>query len=217
LVATLAGAMLHETIRNTVAKSLGYHHNPNHTIGELFFISDTMQAAFKPIAWANREAIYHTHKNFKDKPKWDALVYQDMKDHAMIELSGWLYTLTISFTGIIILLARRKKRKADFELMDWVAIVMALTILKQVFFSFLFLTLGSMPCDIAKMARFFSLPVFTTEKVQLVIGICFSYSIVAFTIPKVKIFPFLIGGLIGGVAGFLLYFFFISRILFGAW
>jgi hypothetical protein len=61
-----------------------------------------MKASFQPILEENLEAI-RAKRKFNDEVKRDKLVIQDKKDHAFIELSGFLYIVIISVTGFILL------------------------------------------------------------------------------------------------------------------
>ena len=210
---TILGASIHELIRNKTANSLGYHSYSFH-FGELWFENDSLWEQIKPIREANLESI-KAHKPFPDKDKLDTYYYQNMKGKALIESSAKAFIFSISFLGIIMLFIRRKKRNKKFEIIDWIGVILALFIMKQVFISTLFILSGMEFCDYAAFAQYFHLPLWRTERDILIFGLIVSIFIVFRVIPKDKRVPFFFSGLAGGLLGICLWYFAIGKVLFG--
>lgn len=212
---SLIGMTLHEFVRKTKAKSLGYEsvYGPS-CLGQLVFASEKMQAAFQPIHQENLEAI-RSNLPFKDEDKWKKLVNQDKKDHALIELSGFIFTISISLAGLILLFARRKyQKKTNFTFIDWLGVYLSLFIMKELITSLSWITLGFMPCEHAKFYQYFHLPI--REYDWIILSFCLF--IVLFTIimfvPKRRIIPFLIAGLTGGSSGIIIWYFYFGKFVF---
>jgi hypothetical protein len=210
---TLVGMMLHENVRKAEAKSLGYESHYSRGWGQLFFRSDKMQIDFQPIWEGNRKAI-RSKSYFKDKDKWDVLVDLDRKDHAMIELSGLIFTFSLSLAGLILLFLRRKRRDQGFGLIDWTGVILSLFIVKELVTSLTWILLRTMLCDHAKFAQYFHLPVFGTEWFILGYSVLFSLFVLIRFVPRNRVLPFVIAGIPGGMTGIVLWCFVIGKMVF---
>jgi hypothetical protein len=210
---TLIGMTLHEMVRKAEAKSLGYDGYYCKGFGILFFRSDEMQSDFNPIWKANIKAI-RSRSYFKDKSKWDKLFYLDMEDHALIELSGLIFTFSVSLFGLIILFLRRKRAKVHFGLLDWTGVLLSLFIVKELVTSLTWISFRLMLCEQAKFALYFKLPVWGTQWVLLGYSVLFSLFVLVRFVPRRRVIPFVIAGVPGGITGIVLWCLFVGKMVF---
>lgn len=212
VMVTLIGITMHENIRKAEAKYLGYDSEFSRGWGQLFFVNEKMQTEWLPIKEANIDAI-RSKSNFKDKNKWDVLINKDRKDHAYIELSGLIFTFSISLTGLTLLYWRRKK-ELPFGLSDWVGVFLSLFIFKEFITSSIWLISGYMLCEHAKFSQHFKLPTWGTEWIILIYSVLFTIFVFFKYVPRKSIIPFIIAGIPGGLTGIILWVLFIGDIAF---
>jgi len=210
---TLFGMIMHENIRKAEAKSLGYESSYEKEWGQLFFSNEEIQPALNAIIEANPDAI-RSGADFEGKDKWDALACRDRKDKAMIELSGLIFTFSVSIIGLIILLLRRKKNKLHFGLPDWAGIILSLFILKEFIFSLIYFLHGGMPCNHAKMFEYFNLHVWFSSLVLLLYSFLFALFMLIKFVPRNRAIPFILAGISGGITGIMLWLLFLGRMVF---
>jgi hypothetical protein len=213
IVVTIIGMTLHENVRRITAESLGYECHFNNGWGHLLFINEKLQKESYKIRETNNEAI-KSKQFFKDRDKWDALVLRDRKDKAMIELSGLIFTFSLSMIGLLILLLRRKINLYRFRLVDWAAVFLSLFIVKEAVTSLQRIYFGRMLCDHAKLAEYFGMPVFRSEWILLIYSILFSVLILFRFIPRNRLFPFVLAGILGGLTGVILWLLFAGNMVF---
>jgi hypothetical protein len=214
---TLIGMTLHESIRKAEARSLGYESHYGRGWGQLFFRSEEMQSDFNPIWETNRKAI-RSKGYFKDKNRWDTLVSLDTEDHALIELSGFIFTFSVSLVGLILLFLRRRTREQQFGWLDWAGVILSLFIVKELVTSLNWILRGFMLCEQAKFAFYFHLPVWGTQWVILGLSVFVSLFVLFKFVPRNRVLPFVIAGIPGGVTGIVLWLFFIGKMVFlGRW
>lgn len=213
IAVAIIGMTLHENVRRITAVTLGYEGHYCKGWGQLLFSNEKLQQDFRAIREANNEAI-KSYQFFMDKDKWDALVLRDRKDKAMIELSGLIFTFSLSMIGLMILFMRRKTNLYRFKLIDWSAVFLSLFIVKEAVTSLQRIYFGRMLCDHAKLAEYFGIPVFESEWMLLIYSILFSALILLRFVPRNRLFLFLLAGIFGGLTGVILWLLFAGNMVF---
>jgi hypothetical protein len=209
----IIGMTLHENVRKITAQTLGYEGHFCKGWGQLLFSNEKLQNDIRTIRESNIEAI-KSNQFFKDRDKWDALVLRDRKDEAMIELSGLIFTFSLSMVGLLILLLRRKTNPNRFRLVDWSAVFLSLFIVKEAVTSFQRIYFGRMLCDHAKLAEYFGMPVFLSEWILLIYSMLFSVLILLRFVPRNRLFLFVLAGILGGITAVILWLLFAGNMLF---
>ncbi|MBU2920489.1 hypothetical protein KO504_03985 [Winogradskyella psychrotolerans] len=138
----------------------------------------------------------------------------------LITVGGPAQTLLTSFIGLFILFIRRKKRKDQFKLVDWLAVFMSLFALREVFnyaqasYSAICLSKSSFYADEFKISRYLGCNEWIIPTISLIIGLTISFYVIFKIIPIKYRFSFIVSGLVGGILGFTIWFGFLGEMLF---
>jgi hypothetical protein len=206
------GAMLHEGVRTITAKTINYQ-KADFANGELYFYNDSMNKCFDKF-WETNRAELETGKDFPNKNKWLELRKQNDHDHAIIEISGRLFTFTVFLIGLLILFVNRKNRKETFATTDWVGVILSLFLMQQVFLSSVHaVTHKFIWCDDASIYNVLHLPIIKTEWCITFIGSIICSIIVFGIVPKEKRISFFCSGLLGGLVGITIWLFWTGKLL----
>ncbi len=139
-----------------------------------------------------------------------------------ISIAGPFQTILFGTIGLIVLNIKRKKITCNgMKLIDWIAVYFGLFWLREIFnliisllfylFSFKKSPYGG---DEAKISAMLDLPIGTVPIILGFIGLIVSIYIIFFILPKEKRIRFIIGGLIGGISGFILWMDYLGPIVF---
>lgn len=203
--------VLHESVRNITAMSLGYHSRSySYYFAQLFFQNEEMLSSSDSILNSYKRGLNLEKNGYRDTDQWKEFVNQDRKDHAIIALSGKIFTLLITLIGLIILFIRREKRRLKFEIIDWLGVFMALFIMKDSLVSLVYgvgaeMSCSYIACDYAAFARYFNLSVYGTEWVIFLLGVLISSYVIFGILQRKIIMPFIISGFLGGITGIILW------------
>lgn len=221
IVFTIVGTLLHEFGHITVAKFFGYK-------TELYYGStswrnitkhnDSLYIKRTELIEKNLEAI-KKKEDFEDKATLDGLIQQlnakypnEFARSLWITSGGPIQTILTSIIGLLILFYRKSKSRKIFKILDWLGIFLALFILREVFnfvtasYSFLFGGKSGFSGDEFKLSRYFFQNEWVIPSITLVVGMIISLYVIFKIIPNKYRFTFIVSGLIGGIAGFLLWF-----------
>lgn len=139
-----------------------------------------------------------------------------------ITVGGPAQTLMTSCIGLLLLFVRRKIWKQAFELIDWLAVFMALFALREVFnfvsatYSLLLYNKLNFNADEFRISRYLGLNEWVIPTITLMIGLIISCYVVFKIIPIKYRFTFIISGLMGGILGFAIWFGFLGAALFNS-
>lgn len=147
--------------------------------------------------------------------------YSINKTHSFwVTVGGPAQTFLTSFIGLIILYLRREKWRINLKTIDWLAVFMSLFALREVFnfvdalISLIFYSKSNFYSDEFIISIFLEFNEWAIPIVTMIIGLFISCYVIFKIIPKIYRFSFIISGLIGGLAGFALWFGFLGKILF---
>jgi hypothetical protein len=189
------GMASHELVRNTQAQSLGYHIHSS-LAGFLFFSNDTIIVKLDSIA-----RVYPDFKQGKETETFKTCRNQNEKNMAFIQLSGLVFSIGISLFGLVLLLKRRKKNNTSFAFVDWVGVVLSLFVVREVLVSFIWIMCGSVFCDFAALYQYFNVPVFPFIWGVFIYGLLVVLIVLLKFVPRNRILPLFIGGVLGGLIG----------------
>lgn len=214
---TIIGTLSHEYGHILVAKSLGYNTHLSYSsmsykekgyyedaeVKEIFSIVD----------------LYHHEINnnlpFKEKKRFNTLKhslekkYQPNFKHIFwIALGGPLQTILTSLIGLCILFYRKTSTKHKLKFLDWLAILLACFISREVYNTF-----GALVSKFINKERFFTGDEFEISRylelnqwvipiITALIGACVMYYILFNVVPKAYRFSFIVSGFFGGISGF---------------
>lgn len=227
---TIIGTLSHEFGHIAVAKYFGYDIALDYGSMNYFQKGYLKDPALKELNNIVAEYDYDTYGSWPIdiKSKVEALsLVLDKKypsipgTHALyVALGGPLQTLLTSFIGLLILFFRRKKRKDQFKLMDWLAVFMSLFALREVFnyaqasYSVICLSKSSFHADEFKISRYLGCNEWVIPTISLIIGLTISFYVIFKIIPIKYRFSFIVSGLVGGILGFAIWFGFLGEMLF---
>ncbi|MUU79794.1 hypothetical protein [Winogradskyella endarachnes] len=140
----------------------------------------------------------------------------------LITIGGPAQTLMTSCIGLLILFVRRKKWKQAFELIDWLAVFMALFALREIF-NFVSASHSSLLYDKLnfygdefRISRYLGFNDWIIPIITVIIGFAISCYVVFKIIPLKFRFTFIISGLIGGILGYSIWFGFLGAAFFNS-
>lgn len=225
---TAVGTLLHELGHVAVAKYFGYettlhYGSMNYTYAEKE--NDVSYQEYQKLFKENLEEIKNG-KYFSEQDKYLTLVaelkqkypYPKPNGH-WITLGGPAQTILTSFLGLFILFYRKSKKKEYFVLLDWLGVFLALFVLREVFnlvmgvYSTIFYGTTNFSGDEFRLSRYLGMSEWILPIVTMILGLAISLYIIFRVIPLKYRFSFIISGLIGGVAGFAIWFGFLGKLL----
>ncbi|WP_417602384.1 hypothetical protein [Owenweeksia hongkongensis] len=208
---TVIGTLSHEYGHIAAAKFLGYETTLHY--GSMNY-DRAGSVNGKRLQEIRSSFQYEIENNlpFSYKIEYNELIAKNRSDRLWIRIGGPLQTMLTGTIGFIILLYRKQKiHTSGMTLFDWIAVLLALFWLRQVFNLCIGLVKGLLGRvsffggDEAHISYWLNLPVGTFSIVTGVVGlgIC-SYTIFRI-IPRSHHFNFILGGLLGGIIGFILW------------
>jgi hypothetical protein len=216
IIIALVGITAYETVRTCEAQVLGYDQVCfDWGFGQVFFSNAELDSIVIQMKRTNYEAIV-SGADFSEKVEWEALKAQDKKNHAFIELSGYIFSVCVSLIGLVILISRRKKHNEQFAVLDWVGVFLSLFIVKEVVFSLVRVALGFTLCEHAALANQFNLPVMGFEWFWVIVGSAFTSFVLIRFVPRTKLIPFVLGCILGSMTAGGIWLFILGKIVFSA-
>lgn len=206
---TVIGTVTHEFGHILVAKFLGYETTLHYS--SMNYDRGDGKAELIPIYTEYRYEI-ENDLQFPRKEEYESIIRKIyLTDPLLIKMGGPFQTILTGIIGLLILYFRKDKmRKNGFKLFDWIAVFLSLFWLREVFNLVMSIFSGIFDGsyfggDEAKISRILEIPIGTIPIILGVLGLLVSLYIVFKVIPKVKRFNFILGGLIGGISGYILW------------
>jgi len=138
-------------------------------------------------------------------------------DNFYITLGGPIQTISVGILGLIIVLIRKNRIRQNqkLKLIDWAGIFLALFWLRELFNLTLSVISGSFQrggtrLDEAKISLCLNLPIETMPIILGTIGLLIGCYIVFRIIPKNIRLTFILGGLVGGISGFVFWLYYLG-------
>ncbi|MBT8244846.1 MAG: hypothetical protein HKP48_00545 [Winogradskyella sp.] len=229
VVFTIIGTQLHELGHIAVAKYYGYEtalYHDSMTYYHKRIMQDEDYIKLKELYKKNKNLEYEEFsQNVKDEVEvlnknLDKKYSKQVNNSGLyVTIGGPAQTILTSIIGFIILLYRRRKRY-DFKLLDWIAVFLALFILREVFnfcnavFSFLFFNQINFSGDEFGISSTLGFNQWLLPSVMLITGLILSLYVIFRLIPIKYRFSFIISGFIGGLLGYFIWFGFLGEWVF---
>jgi hypothetical protein len=229
---TIIGTLSHELGHIAVAKFFGYDTTLDYGSMNYYpkgFLKDEHVIKTKEISKAHIDVDYSEWPK-ELKHKVEALneiiknkyPYDDSKKtHDLwITLGGPSQTMFTSFCGLMLLYLRRKQWKTKFIIIDWLAVFMALFAMREIFnyvhalYDLLFNSESDFFGDEYRISRYLGFNEWVFPSLMFLLGLLISMYVIFKIIPLKLRFTFVIGGLLGGISGFLIWFGFLGEALF---
>jgi hypothetical protein len=218
IIATIIGTLSHEFGHYIAAKSLGYKARIHYASADwydpgLFESIDTITSKYSK--------QIEEGSSFPGKEKYDQVIRKYSNDNRWITIGGPLQTLLTGTIGLILLFAWKKSFKSKQKLTprQWTLVFITLFWLRQAanlivwFGSYLLTKKFSYKGDEIKIAVQTGLPFWLLLIVTGVIGIIILYGVIFKFIPKPQRQTFVLSGIIGGVAGYILWLYLLGPVL----
>ena len=194
-----------------MARALGY--NTTLHYGSMNYDNSDLNAQLDSIYVENKIAI-EKDLDFEQKQVFDQGLEKLYTDDFLVLIGGPVQTILTGMLGLLILVSRRKKiRKNGLKLIDWIAVFLALFWLREVFnlmHSFLLRLIyneeGYIGGDERYISEALGLHPIVVPAILGLIGLLLSLFVIFKTIPRKFQLIFIFSGVIGGIAGFLLWF-----------
>jgi len=229
IIFTIIGTLSHEFGHIIVAKYLGYETTLNY--GSMTYVAkgfnedknvieaNTIFEEFKSEI-QNNEAFVKKDR-LKELREIITNKFPYKKEHSfLVSLGGPIQTILTSFLGLLVLGFRASKNKTTFQFLDWIAVFLALFILREVFnfittiINVLFFNKSNFYGDEFKISRYLEYNQWFIPIMAFVLGLAISLYVIFKIIPFKYRFPFIVSGFVGGCLGFAIWFGFLGRLLF---
>ncbi|MEE9348518.1 MAG: hypothetical protein V3U80_00560 [Flavobacteriaceae bacterium] len=216
---TIIGTVSHEYGHILAAKSVGY---------ETTLHYGSMSS--KPKGKSELYELYQTYRKeidtnvvFPDESRYKELRKKANSNSLLITFGGPLQTMLTGILGLLILFIRKKKvAVSGFKLTDWFAVFLALFWMREVFNLAMGLASGIIKGngnyfgtqgDEVNLSRHLNLYEGAIPLLFGSIGLLISLYVIFKIIPLKFRFTFIIAGLIGGISGFVLWFYYLGPIV----
>jgi hypothetical protein len=209
-MATIIGTLSHESGHYVVAKNMGYKANIHYAS-----VSSALSDSINDITFQYRKQI-EEGSYFPDKEKYERF----RRNSLLISIGGPLQTLLTGTIGLILLFAWKKSFKTTQKLTagQWFIIFITLFWLRQtanlvVWLGTFLLTKRFSYSDEIGIARTLGLPFWSLIVITGIIGIIVLYTVIFKFIPKPQRLTFILSGMAGGVAGYILWLYLLGPVL----
>jgi ABC-type maltose transport system permease subunit len=218
---TAFGTITHELGHWTVAKYLGYEAHINYRSTRYYNQErekDSLFIEYQKIWSENYEKI-EAQEDFDQRDRWEEVISllkekypYDESEAAWVTFGGPAQTLLTGCIGLLILFYRKSKYKEYFVFLDWVGVFLALFVLREVFnfVSALFYTIvygqSEFPGDEFRLSVYLEINQWAIPAIGMLIGLLISLYVIFRVIPLKYRFTFILAGLVGGSAGFAVWF-----------
>lgn len=206
---TVLGTLSHEYGHIVVAKHLGYQTTLHY--GSMNFFSNDKEKLDR-IYLRNKFSI-ENKKDFSEKVEFDELEKKLIPDSILITIGGPFQTMLTGTIGFILLLFRRKKiQQNGMKILDWIYLFLSLFWLREVFnlatsvsAAILFGKKNYFGGDEKYIAEMLEIPSGSIAIPLAIIGLLISVFVIFKIIPAKNRLNFILGGLCGGILGFILW------------
>lgn len=206
---TVLGTLSHECGHIAVAKHLGYRTTLHY--GSMNFYNNDSEKLDK-IYLRNKFSI-ENKKDFSEKVEFDELEKKLTPDSLLITIGGPIQTMLTGTIGLILLLFRRKKvQQNGMKILDWIYVFLSLFWLREVFnlatsvsSAILFGKKNYFGGDEKYIAEMLEIPSGSIAIPLAIIGFVISVFVIFKIIQTKNRLNFILGGLSGGILGFILW------------
>lgn len=214
---TMVGTLSHELGHIAVAEYLGYETTLHY--GSMTYTSESYEEEIK--LYEEYSESIANQLPFERKDEFDRLSNKIQKEELFIFIGGPLQTILTGFLGLVLIhLHRNRTKEGNLSLVDWTSVFLALFWLREVFnlcIHFAFRLIDGRGSyfggDEAFISTSLKLWPGTISITMGLIGACISIYIVFKVIP-LKFRPtFILGGLIGGITGYIIWMLILGPIL----
>ena len=203
---TIIGTLSHEYGHIIVAKYFGYKTT-------MYYGSMTSERNDRCSDYKTIDTEYKHEIPFTKKPEYNKRIKRLKLESFLITIGGPSQTILTGLFGLFVLFFRRKYiQNSGLKIIDWLMVFLSLFWLREIFnlvvsvASGLFNGTGILFAgDEAKISKYFELPIGTAPIILGVLGLIISILIIFKVIPIKLRLTFIISGLLGGIAGFILW------------
>lgn len=227
---TIIGTFSHEFGHIAVAKYFGYETTLDYGSMNYFQKGYLEDEDLKEINELLETYDYSDYDNWPENLKFKVEElslslnekYPPIKDYNIlaIAIGGPAQTMLTSFVGLLILYFRRNHHKNGFKVLDWLAIILSLFILRSVFnfitglYSALRYSKSNFIGDEFRISRLLGFNEWFVPSIALVLGLVITCYVIFKIIPLNYRFSFLISGFIGGILGYVIWYEFLGSFIF---
>jgi hypothetical protein len=212
LLVIIAGYLANESTKMITASAFGYESYYRPYIGRFTHHSSSMSDSFEAVRNSYHERGDTTDAYTSNKA-WLELLKKDERDHAIIELSGKLFTLFISISGLFFWFYRRNNYM-KIGGVDRLSLIMSLFFWREMLVIGVDLLNGSKLCVETKLWVYLGINWYYAEIVYFALGILFTIYILFKLLPKQERLQFIAAGIVGSIIGFIILVYFIGLYLF---
>jgi len=205
---TVIGTVSHESGRYLMARCFGYEAKIHYASTSI--CDNQKDGLFLKSIWQKYPSQIRSNKPFPEKERFEKIRAEYKRTGVWITAGGPLQTMLTGTIGLILLILLRKRyfsaERLSFGL--WLVIFITLFWLRQTANFFvglsMFFILGthSGHSDEFGLAWYFHLPVWSVLTVTALTGIVILFVVIFKFIPIKQRLTFLVGGLVGGVTGY---------------
>ena len=205
---TIVGTLSHEFGHYSVGRFLWYQ--PTLHYGFTSWGDSDLSTEIRFIYQANKAAI-EAEKHFSQKERFVLLLKKRDVDHFWMILGGPVQTMLTGTIGFLLLLFRfRSKTPKHINFVDWLFIFLTLFWLRQTANLASWIMGYSLrkvrgTGDEIRLAHYWNLPEGSVILVTGFIGLLISNYVLLKYVPKDKLLTFYLGGLLGGVSGYIIW------------
>jgi len=207
---TIIGTISHEYGHIVVAKYLGYETELHY--GSMNYNRSQEEIQFGEIYEKYKFSIQN-NEEFPEKARYQKLAKKLYYDNLFIAIGGPFQTILTGTIGLILLLFRRKKiLQNGMKFIDWLYVFLSLFWLREVcnltmsvYSSIVKGQKSYFGGDEKNIALMLDIPQGSVAIPLAIIGLCIALFVIFRVIPKEQRMSFIIGGVLGGVTGFILW------------
>ncbi len=207
---TVIGTISHEYGHIAVARMLGYN-TVLHYSSMNYSLAPLNEKIIR-IYYENESSIINGN-DFEAKEQYESLIEKRRTDILIVSIGGPIQTIITGIFGLLIIFWRRNKIKSDgLKLIDWLAVFLSLFWLREVFNLIMSISheiispngtyFGG---DELKISKILNLWQGSVSIILGLTGLAISLFIIFRIVPYKLRLTFIISGLIGGIAGFILW------------
>ena len=218
IIATVIGTLSHELGHYIAAKSMGYKATVHYSYVNW---DDAESPGLIDSITLARPKQPEKGASFPNKEKQKQLLHKYLHDSLWIRIAGPFQTMLTGTIGLLLLFSWRKSFNAKQKLSpgQWLLVFITLFWLRQIaymavwFGSFLLTGRLSYSGDEIGIAQELDLPFWLLATATGMMGIIILYIVIFKFIPKTQRFTFILSGMVGGTAGYILWLYLLGPVL----
>jgi hypothetical protein len=225
---TIIGTLSHEFGHIIVAKFLGYETELSY--GSMSYnhkgYNEDENAKLLIKLYEDNLIAISNNQEFPDKSRYEELSliineeYPTNKEHGFwITFGGPIQTILTGILGLLILGFRKAKGKYEFKFLNWLGVFLSLFVLREVFNlvmafakSILF-SKSNFYGDEFRISRYLGFNEWMIPIITGLLGLIISLYIIFWVIPFQHRLTFIFSGFIGGILGYLFWFYWLGKLI----